>query len=130
MKPKLLGFASEAVCSRPYILNIDVAFLMHVAEKLTEGVESLLDVLRLFRLAVGFVRNLDVEVEALLSVFRERLAGDDPIVRVYVLYRYGGHFRLLVKDTGCKVRQSTCNGFGESRGLFGAHFDAEDRHEH
>jgi hypothetical protein len=95
----LLGLSAKPIGSRPYVLNIDVAFLVQVAEQPSEGIVDFADVLRLLRLAVGFIRYLDVEIEAALSLLGERFSRNDPIIGIDVLDRNGGDLRLLAQDS-------------------------------
>src|SRR3984893_11252790 len=69
VKPILLRLASNPVGGRPYVLNINVAFMVQVAEQLAERVIDFTYVLRLFCLTIGFIRNLDVKVEAAFGLF-------------------------------------------------------------
>ena len=69
--PVLLGPAAVSIGSRSDILHVDVALFVQVAEQLGERLEGFGDVLGLLGLAVGFVGDLDVEVEAALALFGE-----------------------------------------------------------
>ena len=60
-----------AIGGSTHVLHVDVALLMQLAEDLAEAVESFADVLCLLVLGVGFVGDLDVEVEARQLVFGE-----------------------------------------------------------
>jgi len=66
MKPILLGLPAEAVGSRADILNIDITFLVEITEDFAESGKDLANILGLFRLSIGLIDDLDVEVETFL----------------------------------------------------------------
>src|SRR5205085_301617 len=77
---------SPAVAVRrgTHVVDMDVAFLVKVAEQGGERIERLPDVLRLLGLRVGLVGDPDVEVEARLLLLGERAAAHDPVRGVHV----------------------------------------------
>jgi len=76
VKPKLLGFSPEAIGSGAHVLDVDITFRAHFAEKFAEGGEDFLDILGLLRLCVCLVDDSYIEVEtvpSLLAGQRSRL---------------------------------------------------------
>src|ERR1700712_2213869 len=69
LRPELLGLSAIAVCSRPDVLNVDVAFVVKIAQEVLEAGERLPDVTRLLSLGIGLVGDLDIEVNALFALF-------------------------------------------------------------
>ena len=68
VEPELLGLSPEPKSRRPHVLDVDIAFRVQFAEKLTERSKDFLDVLGLLRLRVGLIDDLDIEVEAALAL--------------------------------------------------------------
>ena len=96
MKPILLGLPAEAVGSRADILNIDITFLVEITEDFAESGKDLANILGLFRLSIGLIDDLDVEVETFLVLGGKRLAAYDPIVGTNIIDRDGGQFAFFM----------------------------------
>src|SRR3982074_1069370 len=63
-----------------YILDMDIALLMQVSQYLRKTGKGFFYIERFFVLGVGFVRDLDVEVEAVFLLFAEKPTADNPAV--------------------------------------------------
>ena len=69
MIPIFLSLSPITIGGSAYVFNVDVTHFMKVAEQFAECIEHLADVLSLFRFSVGFVSDLDVEIDAAVVQF-------------------------------------------------------------
>jgi hypothetical protein len=129
MEAKLLGLSPEAIRSGPYVLDVNVAFGVHVAEKFGERGKNFLDVLGLLGLRVCLIDDLDIKIEAVHCLSGQRLSPDDPVIWVNVVNRNGGEVALLVQNTGCVFEQHLGYGPSESGRPSGADLDVQDWHD-
>lgn len=102
----LLSDSAKAIGCRPDILHIDIAFIVQVTQQLRKGIKRLSDVLCFFSLGVGFVGDFDVEVEAAFAMLRQRLARNNPVLRVDVLNGYRGDIRILVQNSAGEFQKN------------------------
>src|SRR4051812_45766182 len=93
--PVLLRISAITIRCSLYVLHMDIAFLMQVSQYPREAFESFPDIKRLFILGVGFVRDLDIEVKAVLLLLAEKPTADHPAIVIDEINRNCRHFPFL-----------------------------------
>src|SRR5882757_2554637 len=125
----LLRFATISIRARPYVLDVDITFLMQIAEQALKRRKHFGNVFGLFRLGIRLVRDLDVEVKATLALLAQRTATNNPIIRIDVVDRYRGDVGLFTENSGCQLEQNAGNLPGHLRRSGGTDFHIEDGHD-
>src|ERR1700730_2085325 len=91
----LLRISAKTIRRGFYILDMDIALLMQASQYLRKTGKSFFNIKRFFVLGVGFVRDLDVEVEAVFLLLAEKLTTDNPAVMSNEIDCNSCHFPFL-----------------------------------
>ncbi len=67
--PVFCAYPAEAIARASDILHVDVALSMQIAQDVLEASKCRLDILGFLVPGIGFIGNLDIEIEAIFSLF-------------------------------------------------------------